>query len=177
MVYAVESLCDDLKAHPERTLMLIPVGTQHFEAPYLRRRAHMLADAGADIVIADAHQSDSVAGITRQTVELHVERNLIARDKLEGHGQVFVNQLVHPPFNLTLLLTAGLMVQVEAHLALLSLHMGIITALTSEDTNHRLVEQMLGRVGRGKLLLVVFIEYIIIHNGGKSTNNQRYDKT
>jgi hypothetical protein len=32
-------------------------------------------------------------------------------------------------------------------------------------------------VGRGKLLLVVFIEYIIIHNGGKSTNNQRYDKT
>jgi hypothetical protein len=51
----------------------------------------------------------------------------------------------------------------KAHLTLLPLDMGIVGALTAEDTLHGLIQQMLCGVRWGKLLLVVVIEYIIGH--------------
>ena len=58
-----------LVADAEGHAVVVPVGAQHLETAYLCGAAHMLADAGADVVVANAHQSDGVAGIGWQAVE------------------------------------------------------------------------------------------------------------
>ena len=59
-------LLHDLEADTKLALLLVPVGAQEFEATYLRRGPHVLADAGADVIVADAHQADGLGGIGRQ---------------------------------------------------------------------------------------------------------------
>ena len=53
------------------------------------------------------------------------------------------------------------MINHEGHLALLALDMGILAALATKHTNHQLVEQMLSRMSRRELLLVMLIQYEI----------------
>ena len=49
-----------LEAHTEGMLVLVPVGAKQFEAPYLRGATHVFTYAGTHVVIANAHQSNSV---------------------------------------------------------------------------------------------------------------------
>ena len=121
--------------------------------------------ARTDVIITDAHQADGVGGISRQTVGTDTLGQLVATDEFEGHRQVFVNQPQHLALNLLLFLPCGLVVKMEAHLALLTLDVGIERTLTAKETDHDLVEQVLSRMGRGKLLLVVFVQYVVsCHN-------------
>ena len=143
--------------------MFVPVGAEHLETADLCGAADMLADAGADVVVANAHQADGVGGIGRQAGLVDLLRQLVAADELEGHGQVCFDELVHATLYLLLFLATGLLIEMEAHLAFLPLDMGIIGTLTAEDPLHGLIQQMLCRVSWGKLLLVVVIEYIIGH--------------
>ena len=153
----------NLESDPERALRLVPVGAQHLEASYLTRRAHVLADAGTHVVVADAHQSDGLAGIVGQPVQRNVLGQIVARHELERHRQVLLYQFLHPALYLPLLLSRGLVVQVEAHLALLPLHVGIIAATAAKQPDHRLVQQVLRGMRWRKFLLVVLVQYIVFH--------------
>jgi len=51
---------------------------------------------------------------------------------------------------------------VEAHLALLPLHMGIIRTLAAEKTDHRLVKKMFRRMTRRKLFFIMLIQDIVV---------------
>ena len=150
-----------LEPHSERALMLVPVGAKHLETTYLGGGAHVLAYAGTDVVVPYSDQAYRLAGIGGQAVEGDVGGQAVAGDELEGHGQVVGYQGIHATLNLLLLLAAGLVVEVEAHLALLPLYMGIIAAPASEQLNHGAIEQVLGGVGGGILLLVVVVEYVV----------------
>ena len=99
----------------------------------------MAAYAGADVVVADADQSDGVGGILWQPVGIDLRGQIVARDEFEGDGQVVVDELLHLALNLLLLLAGGLVVEVEAHLALLALDVGIKGPFAAEDANHGLV--------------------------------------
>ena len=56
------------------------------------------------------------------------------------------------------------MIEDEAYLALLTLYMSVARALTSEHSDHRLIEEMFGCMSRRKLFLVMLIEdNICIH--------------
>ena len=124
----------------------------------------MLADAGTDVVVADAHQSDAVADAIRQTVYAHALRHLAEFHHLKGDRQVFGYQPLHLTLYLLLFLTCGLVVYMKAHLALLTLDMGIIRAFAAKQAYHHLVQQMLGRMSRRKLLLVMLIKLIVLHH-------------
>jgi len=154
---------DNLEADAEGLFVLVPIGAEHFEAADLRRRTDMTANAGTDIIVADAHQADGLAGIVRQSVKRHALRQIVLRDKLEGHRQVLVNQALHLTLYLTFLLTTRFVVEAERHLALLALNVGIEGTLAAEQPNHGLVQEVLGGVRGGKLLLVVFVENNIVH--------------
>ena len=143
--------------------MFIPVSTQHFETSYLRCGAYVPSDAGTDVVVTNTYQSDGFAGIVGQSAQFNAVRQFVASDILERHGQVGLYQFVHASLYLFLLLSAGLLVQVETHLALFPFHMSIIAAPTVEHPDHGLIEQMFGCVSRRKLLLVMFVQYVFVH--------------
>ena len=121
----------------------------------------MLADAGADVVVADAHEADGLGGIVGQTVCTDSLGQFIAGDELEGDGQVFVDEFVHPALYLLLLLARWLVVEIETHLALLPLDVGIITPLAAEQADHRLVQQVLSGVSGRELFLVMVIQDVV----------------
>ena len=121
----------------------------------------MLADAGTDIVVTDTNKTNGVGGIIWQTVKADIVRQLIAGDKLESDGQVFLDELVHTAFNLLFLLTRRLVVEIETHLALLTLDMGIIGTLTAKDAYHRLIQKMLRRVTWRVFFFIVIVQNIV----------------
>ena len=137
--------------------MLVPIGAEHLKAANLRRASDMLADTRANIVVTYPYQSDGLRDILRQTAGINPLWQFIASHELKGHGQILIYQFIHPPLYLLLLLTTRLMVQMEAHLALLPFDMSIIGALTAEDAYHRLVQQMFRRMRRWELFLIMLV--------------------
>ena len=154
---------NNLEADAEGTLLLFPVGSEHLKTADLRGAAYVLANAGTDIVVANTHEADSVGGIVGQTGLIDLFRQLFAADELKCHRQISIDELVHTTLYLLLLLTTGLLIEMEAHLALFPLDMGIVGALTPKEALHGLIQQMLCGVSWGKFLLVMVIEYIIGH--------------
>ena len=153
----------NLEADAEGVFLLVPVGAEELEAAYLRGGADVLADAGTDIVIADTDETDGLGGVGREAVEGDIIGEIIAGDKLKRHRQVVGYELVHAALYLTLVLARGLLIDMEAHLALLSLYMGIERTTAVEHANHRLIEQMFSGVGWWELFFVVLVEYVIGH--------------
>lgn len=148
---------DDFKADTEGLFVFVPIGAQHLEATYLSGGANMFANARTDIIVANANQTDGTGYIVRKTVERDFIGQLAELAELEGNGQVFVDKTLHLTLYLLLLLTGGLAVEIETHLALLALDVCIIGTLASEEAYHGLVEQMLCRMGRGEFILVMLV--------------------
>ena len=121
----------------------------------------MLSYAWAHVVVTDADQAYRLARIVRQAVQGNAFWQIVACDELERDGQILLYQFVHAPLNLFLLLTAGLVIEQKTHLALLPFHMGIMAALTAEQPDHGLIQQMLGCVSRWELILVVIVQDIV----------------
>ena len=143
--------------------MFVPVGAEHLETANLCGAADMLADAGTDVIVADAHEADGFGGIVRQTGLVDLFRQLVAADELEGHGQVCFDELVHATLYLLLFLATGLLFEMEAHLAFLPLDMGIIGTLTTEEPLHGLIQQMLCGVRWRKFLFIMIVKNIVSH--------------
>ena len=53
----------NFEADAEGVFVFVPVGAEHFEAAYLGGGTDVAAYAGADVVVANAHQTDGVGGI------------------------------------------------------------------------------------------------------------------
>ena len=143
--------------------MFVPVSTKHLETTYLGGAAHMLTDTGAHVVVANPHQTDGVGDIVGQTTGIDTFRQFVTSHELISHWQVVANQFIHPRFNLLLLLTARLVIEMKTHLTLLPLDMSIERALTPEKPDHRLVQKMFRRMGRRKLFLIVVVQDIVFH--------------
>ena len=82
----------NLKNDPERAIGKTRAGDA--ETANLLGGSDMRPDARADIIIADAHQTQCLAGIFGQFVQFHAFRNRIAGDKLKSDRQIFGNQPV-----------------------------------------------------------------------------------
>ncbi len=106
--------------------MVVPIGAEEFEAPYLGRGSNVATNAGADVVVAYAHQSDGVGCIVGQPIKADVFRQFVTGDELEGNGQILVYQAIHLLFNLLLFLPTGFVVEIETHLAFLAFDVGIV---------------------------------------------------
>jgi len=106
--------------------MVVPIGAKKFETAYLSCRADVFSYAGADVVVAYAHQSDGVGSIVGQPVEADAFGQFITGGELKGYWQVFVYQAIHFLLNLLLFLPTGFVVEMETHLAFLALDVGIV---------------------------------------------------
>ena len=135
----------------------------------------MLADTRTDIVVADAHQTDGFRSIVGQAVEGDVVGNLIAGHIFESHRQVLVDKPLHLSLYLSLLLAAGLVIQMETHLALLPLYVSIIGTLTAKEPDHGLVQQVLCCMSWRKLFFVMFVQNnIVFHDWGSECYLHKY---
>lgn len=54
----------------------------------------MSANARTDVVVAYAHKTECLAGVLGQFVEFHALWDVVACDKLVGHGQILCNEFV-----------------------------------------------------------------------------------
>ena len=121
----------------------------------------MLADAGTDIVVANPDETNGVGGIVWQTVEADIVRQFITGDELICDRQVFLDELVHTTLYLLFLLARRFMIEIETHLALLTLDMGIIGTLTAKDANHGLIQKMLCRMTWREFFFIVVVQDIV----------------
>ena len=146
-----------LEHNPERPLIV--ACARDSERPNLLGRSHMLANARADVEVADAHDAQSLARILWQLVELHPIRYIVARHELVGNGQVLCDEFVHLCLNLCHLISRRLLLQVVVDLRFLSFDVSILRPLAAKHPHHHLVEQMLGSMRRTMLILVVLIQH------------------
>ena len=163
--FDMPTLCNslyNLKSYTKGMGLLIPICSEHDKAPYLYCRTHMLADARTDVVVADAHKAYLLRHILWQTVYPNAFRHVVDVNILVDDGQVFCNEVVHARLYLLLFLTRRLMVEREAHLAFLAFDVRIIGASTPKHPHHGLVQEMLCRMCRRKLVLVMFIQFKIV---------------
>ena len=154
--------------------MVVPIGAEELEAAYLGCRADVFTNTGADVVVAYAHQSHDITGIVGQPFEADALGQLVTTDELEGDGQVFVNQTIHLLLNHLLVLSRRLTLETETHLALFTFDVGIVGTLTTEQPDHRLVEQMLGSMCRRKryFTLVEYVQVALSHRRICTVNRQ-----
>ena len=106
--------------------MVVPIGAKKFETAYLSCRADVFSDAGADVVVAYAHQPDGFGSIVGQPIKANAFRQFIAGGELEGDGKILVYQAIHLLLNLLFFLPTGFVVEIETHLAFLALDVGIV---------------------------------------------------
>ena len=86
-------------------------------------------------------------------------RHLVTGDVALAHLEVSGNDAVYRSLYLAYLLLGGAGGEVVVALALLALYVVDARTVASEGAYHRLVQYVLCRVGRRKLLLVVLVEY------------------
>ena len=118
----------------------------------------MCAEAGADVVVTDAHDAEGVAGVVGQFGEGDTGGDVVAGHQLVGDGQVGLYEGVDAPLNVGHLLLGERPVDEEVNLALLAFDVTVAAAFATEHAAHGLVEQVLGGMGRRKLFLVVGVE-------------------
>ena len=121
----------------------------------------MLANTWTNIIITDTNQTQGITSIIRQTIEFHLCWNVITIYELVSYWHIKLYQAIHLRLNLLLLLAGRLVIDYEGHLTLLALDMGILATLATKHTNHQLVEQMLSRMSRRELLLMMLVQYNI----------------
>lgn len=118
----------------------------------------MGAEAGADVVVADAHDAEGFAGVVGQFGEGDAGGDVVAGHKLVGDGQVGLYELVDASLNVGHLLLGERPVDEEVDLALLAFDVRVAAPFAAVQPHHGLVEQVLGRMGRRKFFLVVGVE-------------------
>ena len=115
----------NLEPYSEGMSLGIPISAEKDKSSDLCGGAHMLADAGTDVEVADAYQSDELGGIAGQPVDLHSFRNMIAVYHLIGDRQVGFDEAVHLLLNGTHFLMGRLTIEDIGDFALFALYMRI----------------------------------------------------
>ena len=122
------------------------------------------ADAGAEVVVADADEAEGLAGIVGELPEVHLGRHLATLHELVANGQTLCYHHVDAALNLRHLLVGGAGVEEIVALALLALDMRIARPRTAKHPHHRLVQNMLRRMHRRVLVFVVGVQNRLLFN-------------
>lgn len=85
----------------------------------------MGANAGAEVVVANADEAEGLASIVGQLPEVYLQRHFSPLHKLVADGQVLRNHLIDAALNLMHLLLRGAGVEEVVALALLPFDMRI----------------------------------------------------
>lgn len=114
--------------------------------------------AGADVVGADAHETEGGTGIFGELAEVHLGWDVIAVDKLDGDIHVGVDYLVDFILDGLDLMVGWCGVEYIVALAFLLLDVGVARALATEHLDHCGVQNMLRRMHGREFLFVVSVK-------------------
>ena len=165
---------DGADAEDDAEVAVGVAGAGDAEVTYLAGVLDVLAQAGAEVVVADTHQAQRLAGVGRQAVQTDALGHIVAADEGGGDGQVLGDEGVDARLNVGHLLGGGTDGQAVVDLALLALDVGIARALAAEEAHHGLVEQVLGGVGRAVLVLVVGVEDGLVQEDGEGVGGRNW---
>ena len=154
------------ESHTPRAL--VPIVADNLEVRNLTRVGHMVAGAGADVVVAYTHQAQGLRGIGWQLAQIHLRGYMVAVHILHRHIKVAVNHLVHFVFDGLHLLLGGSLRQQIVALALLLFDMSVPRPRAAEHPHHSLIQNMLRRMHRRVLLLVMSIKLMTLLWLGKT---------
>ena len=143
------------KTHPPSAL--VEVVADNLETGNLTRVGHVVAGTGADVVVAYTHQAQCLGGIGWQLAQIHLRGYMVAVHVLDGYVKVAANDSVHLVFDGLNLLWCGCSGQLIVTLAFFTLNMSVPRPRTSEHPHHGLIQNMLRRVHRRVLLLVMLV--------------------
>ena len=115
----------------------------------------MLANAGTEVEVSDANETDNAGIVVGQTGEVDTFGQIVSINQFAGHRQVLFNQFIHPPFHLSFFLPCGFAFEGIADFALLALDVCIGGPLTAKHSYHHLIEEMFGRVCGRKFVFIV----------------------
>ena len=85
----------------------------------------MSAGAGAEVVVADADETQRFAGVVGQLREVHFGRDIRPVDKLYAYVEMTINDLVDPSLDFSHLLFGRHGVELVVAFAFFALNMGI----------------------------------------------------
>ena len=143
------------ETNAESACGFVPIGAQHHKLANLSCRTDMLADARTSVEVANSNNAHNVRVVVGNAIKVDTLGQVVRVFQLGGVRVVLFYQLVHAPFYFLLILSRGLSIECVANLTFLSLHMCIGRATAVEHSNHHLVKQMLGRMCRRELILIV----------------------
>lgn len=152
-------------------LVGIPICAEEDEVTDFGGGSYVLTDASAHVVVANTHQTHLWRSIVGEA-KLHGFGQVRLIDHFVGDGQIGCYQVVHALHNFVDLGGGGLSIEQKRDFAFLALDVRIDRPLATEHAHHGLIEQMLTRVRRAVLLLVVLVELRLIH--GIYINNDTY---
>ena len=119
--------------------LLIPVVGEYFEVADFGGVVDVGADAGTEVVVADADKAQRLAGVVGELPEVHLGRHLSPLHELVADIEVAVDDFVDSALNLRHLLVGGAGVEEVVALALLFFDMRVARPRTAEHPHHRLV--------------------------------------
>ena len=84
--------------------MLFPIGAKHLEPAYLTRTSYMTPYAWTNIIVADMHNANSIAGIIGKSFKTDTFWNSITIHELKPHRKILIDESYHLAFYLPFLL-------------------------------------------------------------------------
>lgn len=139
------------------------VVAEDLEGAYLSSILNVSADASAGIIITYTHNPERFRRILRQFAEVNDIGRLLPGHEFNRHIQMPADDLVHRRLQLRHLLIRGAAGELVIALGLLSLYMRIPGPRTPEHLHHRSIQNMLGRMHRRILFLIMRVQNRFFH--------------
>jgi hypothetical protein len=134
------------------------VAVEELEGAYFGSIAHVVAYAGAGIVIAYSYNADGFAGMVGELAQVYNVGGFFLGQEIYADRQVAVYHLIHQALYFGKLFCRGFFGEKVVALTLFTLNMGISRTPASKHPHHRLVEYMLRRMHRRiRILLAALI--------------------
>ena len=125
----------------------------------------MPPDAEAFVIVADLDHAHRVGGILRQPSQVETVASLGLSDVLRCHGQMFLNDMIDALLDLPNRVVGGRLREFEIELTLLFLDVSRNGTTAPEEANHRLIDNVFGRVHGGIFFFIVLVElWSIVHD-------------
>lgn len=139
------------ETQPKGAGVRVPVRAKKDKMTELSCVADVESDTGANIIVPNADKSHRTVSsrFSWKTGSVYAGGQKMPLTKLNGDGQIRCNEGIHTLANVCHLCVGRTLGKLVTDFTLTALNMGIARTLTTEDSHHSLVEQMLRRVHRG----------------------------
>lgn len=133
------------------------IRTDYSEPSDFSGMGHMLSDAGADVIVADPDYSQDLPGLFGKFAQVDLVGKLLAADQFGRNRKVFGDDFIDFLFYCGNLLVRRRTGELIVAFGFLFFNMGVFGPPATEHADHRLVQDVFGRVHGRVFLFVVAV--------------------